>query len=93
MLLESDSAFGRTKMKKMSKLKSIGYRFVAFQPAPVRTTMIIIGRDPHSCLCKHLYWVLKNVFGLNIELNLAVIQPVWTVGELKEVLAGQAVIG
>jgi hypothetical protein len=44
-------------------------------------------------LCKHLYWVLKNVFGLNIESNLAVIQPVWTVGELKEVLAGQAVIG
>jgi hypothetical protein len=37
-------------------------------------------------LCKHLYWVYKNIFCLEICTNLLLIQPVWTVGELKKVL-------
>lgn len=37
-------------------------------------------------LCKHLYWILKNVFHLEIRTNLLIIQPVWTVAELKCVL-------
>jgi hypothetical protein len=38
-------------------------------------------------LCKHLYWVFKHIFHLEIWTNLLIIQPVWTVGELKDVLA------
>jgi hypothetical protein len=40
-------------------------------------------------LCKHLYWVFKNIFCLEIQTNLLIIQPVWTVAKLQGVLARQ----
>ena len=42
--------------------------------------------------CKHQYWVFKNVFRLNIQENLLVLQPVWTVAELNDVLERQTTI-
>jgi hypothetical protein len=40
-------------------------------------------------LCKHLYWVFKNIFRLDIQTNLLIIQPVLTVAELEGMLARQ----
>jgi hypothetical protein len=42
--------------------------------------------------CKHQYWVFKNIFRLDIQSNLLVIQPVWTVAELNDVLERQTTI-
>lgn len=42
--------------------------------------------------CKHLFWIFKNIFGLDLHTSLVVKQPIWTIGEVSEILLRQRLI-
>jgi len=37
--------------------------------------------------CKHLFWVYKNIFCMELKSNMVVRQPVLTIGEVQELIA------
>lgn len=41
--------------------------------------------------CKHLYWVYKNVFGLDLLQSSVVNQPVLSIGEIQTLISGRVI--